>query len=143
MTTIGTIAKTIDELVHRSTDEPFEIYSRLYGCDDDGAYLLAQHSSPYDLLLATERPKQLNAMALVVVGWASPDGSDLPPSQHPERFRMRLVNCLSGDDFAVVMRRADKPDQAEDLGNQGQGALRDAMEAWWNNAIDVWWDSDS
>jgi hypothetical protein len=71
-------------------------------------------------------------MAFVVTGWASPTtDNDTPPSQHPERIRIRLVTAVGYDGFATVMRRADQPDEVEDMGDEGEGALRDALEAWW------------
>lgn len=128
---ISTIAKTVDELVHRTADDQFEMEATLYGCDDDGAYILGVGNDPYDLLGMVDRPDNLNAVALVVTGYASPAGDNTRPSQHPERIRVRLVNCKGIDGFSTVMRRADTPDEVEDMGDEGVGSLRDAMELWW------------
>lgn len=135
-TTIDKIATTVDELVHRTADDPFQMEARLYGCDPDGAYLLGENSDAYALLWGTNKPENIDAMALVVTGWASPyKGKDkdnmVAPSKHPERIRIRLVTCVGHEGFATVMRRADNPDEAESMGNDGEGALRNALEAWW------------
>jgi hypothetical protein len=131
MTNITAIAKTIDELVHRTADDKFEMDAKLYGCDPDGAYLLGESPNPYDLLECIDRPEQLDAVALVVTGYAAPEGSTTPPREHPERIRVRLVVCKNIDGFSNIMRRENTPDEVEDLGGGGVGVMRDAMEAWW------------
>jgi hypothetical protein len=131
MTNITAIAKTIDELVHRTADDKFEMDAKLYGCDPDGAYLLGESPNPYDLLECIDRPEQLDAVALVVTGYAAPEGGTTPPREHPERIRVRLVVCKNIDGFSNIMRREDTPDEVEDLGDGGVGVMRDAMEAWW------------
>jgi hypothetical protein len=135
-TTIDKVATTVDELVHRTADDQFEMKARLYGCDPDGAYILGEGDDPYDLLWVTDKPENIDAMALVVTGWASPyNGEDkdnmVAPSKHPERIRIRLVTCLGYEGFATIMRRADKPEEVTNMGDEGEGALRDALEAWW------------
>ncbi len=133
MTTITQIAKTVDEIVHRTAPDKFGMEATLFGCDDDGAYLLGVNGDPYQLLWTSNRPDHIKAIALVVTGWASPtDGEDIAPSKHPERVRIRLVVCNGIDGFSTVMRRADTPDEAEVMGDEGTGSLRDAMEAWWS-----------
>jgi hypothetical protein len=129
---ISTIAKTIDELVHRSAADPFTMSALLYGCDDDGAYLLSSGDNPYELLEITSRPDSLNAVALVITGFASPNtDGEIRPSQHPERIRVRIVNCMSAEGFTTIMRRANTPDEVEDMGSEGVGFLREAIEDWW------------
>lgn len=133
--TITEIATAVDELVHRTADDPFEIDATLYGNFPDGIRKMGYFPDPYALLELTSRPSELDAVALVVTGWASPhvgnDDDSVRPSQHPERIRVRIVACKSIDGFSTVMRRADTPDEVEDMGSEGVGAMRDAMEAWW------------
>jgi hypothetical protein len=131
MSNVTAIAKTVDELVHRTADDKFEMDAKLYGCDPDGAYLLGESTNPYDLLECIDRPENLDAVALVVTGYAAPEGSTAPPSQHSERIRIRLVVCKSIDGFSNIMRRENTPDEVEDLGGGGVGVMRDAVEAWW------------
>lgn len=135
MPTIDQIARTIDELVHNSALDPFEIDARLYVCDIDGAYLLSQGDNPYQLLEETEKPDNITAMALVVCGYAcphDPSNEKQRPSEHPDRERIRLVTCFdSSGSVKSIMRRADKADQVEDLGSEGEGQLRYALEDWW------------
>jgi len=136
MTTISQIAKTIDALVQRELDDPFEMEPRLYGCHPDGAYLMNTDPDPYDLLWSCKKPEKVTAVAMVVTGWAAPiDESDEyldRPSHSPDRIRVRMVVCIGLDGFATVMRRADQPDDIEDLTDEGEGVLRDALEAWWS-----------
>ena len=131
MTTVTAIAKTVDELVHRTAADKFQMDARLYGCDPDGAYLLGEAPNPYDLLDYINRPEHLDAVALVVTGYASPEGDNIPPSQHPERMRIRLVVCKGIDGFSNIMRNEANPDEVKDLGDGGVGVMRDAVEAWW------------
>ena len=131
---ITAMAMTIDDLVHNHTDDPFNIDALLYACDNDGAYLLGKNPNPYELLEETERPSYINAVALVMVGYASPHNPESPnvrPSQHPERMRVRIVTMKTIDGFANIMRREDDPDEAQDLGGDGVGAICDALNEWW------------
>ena len=105
MSNVTAIAKTVDELVHRTADDKFEMDAKLYGCDPDGAYLLGESTNPYDLLECIDRPENLDAVALVVTGYAAPEGSTAPPIQHSERISIRLVVCKSIDGFSKIMRR--------------------------------------
>lgn len=132
---ITAMARTIDDLVHNHTDDPFEIDALLYACDNDGAYLLGSNPDPYELLEKTERPSYINAVALVMVGYASPHNPEntetIRPSQHPERYRVRIVTMKTIDEFANTMRREDEPDEVQDLGGDGVGAIVEALNEWW------------
>lgn len=132
---ITAMAMTIDDLVHNHTDDPFEIDALLYACDDDGAYLLGTNPDPYELLQETKRPSYINAVALVMVGYASPhdpeNPSNIRPSQHPERYRIRIVTMKTIDGFCNIMRREDDPDEPQDLGGDGEGAICEALDEWW------------
>lgn len=132
---ITAMAMTIDELVHNHADSPFQIDALLYACDEDGAYLLGSNPNPYELLEETKRPSYINAVALVMVGYASPHNPENPdgirPSQHPERMRVRIVTMKTIDGFANIMRCEDDPDEFQDLGGDGQGAICDALNEWW------------
>ena len=131
---ITAMAMTIDDLVHNHTDDPFNIDALLYACDNDGAYLLGKNPNPYELLEETERPSCIIAVAVVMVGYASPHNPESPnvrPSQHPERMRVRIVTMKTIDGFSNIMRREDEPDEAQDLGGDGVGAICDALNEWW------------
>lgn len=132
--TIQQVALTIDEMVTNTpSNDPFDMEATLFGCDHDGAYILASGGDPYSVLADTPKPSKITAMALLVTGWASPHNGDddVRPSQHPERIRIRLVTAVGYDGFATVMRRADKPNEVEEMGSEGTGALRDALADWW------------
>lgn len=132
---ITAMAMTIDDLVHNHTDDPFNIEALLYACDNDGAYLLGANPDPYELLQETKRPSYINAVALVMVGYASPhdpeNPSNIRPSQHPERYRIRIVTMKTIDGFCNIMRREDDPDEPQDLGGDGEGAICEALDEWW------------
>ena len=131
---ITAMAMTIDDLVHNHADDPFQIDALLYACDNDGAYLLGSNPNPYELLEETERPSYINAVALVMVGYSSPHNPESPnvrPSQHPERMRVRIVTMKTIDGFANIMRREDDPEERQDLGGDGVGAICDALNEWW------------
>lgn len=132
---ITAMARTIDDLVHNHTNDPFEIDALLYACDNDGAYLLGSNPDPYELLQETQRPSYINAVALVMLGYASPHDPNKPsnirPSQHPERYRIRIVTMKTIDGFCNIMRREDDPDEPQDLGGGGEGAICEALDEWW------------
>ena len=139
---ITAIATSVDTFVHRDLHDPFEMDARLYGIEtspsdnDDGSLFLAlgENRDPYELLWETDKPTQaLDAIALVVTGYASPnDGDeDMRPSQHPDRIRVRIVACKGKDGFTTVMRRSDSPDTVEFTGEDCVGNLRDEIEEAW------------
>lgn len=139
---ITTMARTIDTIVERETgDNRFNIDAILYGCDNDGAYLIESgHDDPYDVIAVADRPSDLIGAALVVCGWASPysqDDRDNPvrPSEHPSRIRVRVVVCITDQGFSTMIRRADCDQQADQtviLSEQPQGALAQVLSDWWN-----------
>jgi len=131
MTTLTAIAHTVNDKVCRDMDDHYNFEARLYGCDPDGVYLLGTDGDPYDLLANTPRPVGLTAVALVATGWASPISDEGRPSEHPERIRVRIVACKGMDSFTTLMAREDTP-EATDMGDEGEGGLRDALEAWWS-----------
>lgn len=139
MTPIGTnptiteLAMLVEDMVNRiPSDDPFSTDATLFGIDREGAYIIGSGRDPYEVLENTPKPHKAIAVALLVSGWASPiTDEEIRPSQHPERIRIRLVNAIGDHGMSTVMRRADQPDDVEDLGSDGEGALRDAMEAWW------------
>jgi hypothetical protein len=80
--------------------------------------------------------KNSQFIALMTCGWAAPVGdgdgdefSDLPPSLHPKRRRIRLVIVANRANLASVMRFQDDPDETLTDESNGKGALAEAVAA--------------
>lgn len=130
--------------------------ARLYGisvvdpagidANADGALrisFLAEHGDVYELLESrgTSIARMFDAAAVLTCGWAAPvddeNESDVPPSVHPRRRRVRLVVVVGDDGVGSVLRFADTPDEiVTDPGN-AKGSLADAVERLWRDAITV------
>ena len=91
----------------------------------------------YQLLEETETKKLLAtdvAVGVETCGWASPTTSDeaneVPPSQHPDRRRVRLVTMVTRKfEVASAMGFADTPDEVITDSGTARGALADALLA--------------
>jgi hypothetical protein len=112
--------------------------------DGDGNFYnihpdVAQGDDVYDLLDRVD-PKELSrfgAVGLVTCGWAAPlpkdydkeqmDSIDTPPSQHPEKRRVRLFICASRDNMASVIRFQDQDEVVVDEG-EAVGPLANAVQ---------------
>jgi len=91
----------------------------------------------YELLEEMETKELLAtdvAVGVETTGWASPiaqgDNEDeqVPPSQHPERRRVRLVTMVTRKfDVASAMGFADTPDEVITDAGTARGALADAL----------------
>ncbi len=130
--------------------------ARLYGIsvvdpsgidtNTDGALrisFLAEHGDVYELLESrgSSIARMFDAAAVLTCGWAAPvddeNESDVPPSVHPRRRRVRLVVVVGDDGVGSVLRFADTPDEiVTDPGN-AKGSLADAVERLWRDAITV------
>lgn len=123
-------------------DDQFQLKSsRLYGVtitDDDEAKLtlISKHADVYELLERASRKvaKSYEFTAVVTTGWAAPlpkDYSDndevTPPSQHPEKRRVRLVIVASPVDVVSVLRFQDEPDDTITDEGSATGSLNDAV----------------
>lgn len=124
-------------------DDQFQLSSsRLYGVtitDDDEAKLtlISKHADVYELLERASRKvaKSYDFTAVVTTGWAAPlpkdfdaeIGLDTPPSQHPEKRRVRLVIVASPVDVVSVLRFADEPDDIVTDEGGATGSLNDAV----------------
>jgi len=91
----------------------------------------------YELLEEMEAKELLAtdvAVGVETTGWASPiqqgDNEDeqVPPSQHPDRRRVRLVTMVTRNfDVASAMGFADTPDEVITDAGTARGALADAL----------------
>ena len=96
---------------------------------------IAENSDIYAMLeepSADIRVSAFDGFGVLTAGWAAPivDGEDepnVPPSQHPERVRVRLFSYCDHDGVVhSSCRFADGREMAFDE-NQARGAMRDAM----------------
>lgn len=75
-----------------------------------------------------------DAIGVLTCGWAAPvtdddDDSELPPSVHPKRRRVRLLVCASRDGVASVLRFQDDPDNPITDEGRAVGSLADAVQS--------------
>lgn len=102
---------------------------------DEGVSVTFVQTSPdvYELLADPNMfgvAKVSDYLLLVTTGWAAPisneEGSDTPPSQHPERRRVRLTMFANRDEIASVLAFQDKQTEKV-VSTEGQGNLAEAV----------------
>ena len=128
-------------MVHADLDDPFVLArARLYVTIGEGSRpdILDEDENPYRLLMRTRPHQPVHAGCLVVTGWCAPlerrDGTaetDLPPSRHPERQRVRVTVAISEQGLATVIRQSGEPQTAHAVTDRGAGDLPDVLESWW------------
>ena len=113
--------------------------ARIFHIDDDGLFTLIDHNRDvYDLLddddVATDLSKADNiSIGVLTYGWAAPitddsNQSDVPPSQHPDKKRVRvLVTACDHGKFLTFLRFEADPDAVETQGG-GEGSMADAIQ---------------
>jgi len=109
----------------------------------DGALrisFLAEHGDVYELLEArgSAIARMFDAAAVLTCGWAAPvddDESDVPPSVHPRRRRVRLLVVVGDAGVGSVLRFADTPDEVVTDPGNAKGSLADAVEQLWRDAV--------
>lgn len=121
-----------------SYDEPKALLFSLNGVNDYGTGLVTKehwHGDVYELLASPKArsvAKDSEFVAILTCGWASPvtqDGDDeVPPSQHPERRRVRLFIVASRRGVASVLRFRDDPTNPITDDGQARGSLADAVQ---------------
>jgi hypothetical protein len=144
-----TLATCVERSLHLSLDGFDQHQARLYGVSvvdeeaarehEDGALritFLAEHGDVYELLEAPTSSvvRMFDAAAVLTSGWAAPisdEGSDIAPSQHPERRRVRLVVVVCDKGVASVLRFADTPDDVVTDAGVARGSLADAVTHLW------------
>ena len=89
-----------------------------------------------------------DAAVVLTCGWAAPisrqdhddhddhddhetTDDEVPPSQHPQRRRVRLVVVVCDDGVASVLRFADTPDDIVTDAGSARGSLADAVNNLW------------
>jgi hypothetical protein len=136
--------------------------ARLYGISvvdvggvdrlEDGALritFLAEHGDVYELIDAPTSAivRMFDAAVVLTCGWAAPiDRSDadddesekLPPSQHPQRRRVRLVVVVGDQGVGSVLRFADTPKEIVTDAGSARGSLADAVtNLWFDSPVHV------
>ena len=130
--------------------------ARLYGISvvdvggvdrlEDGALritFLAEHGDVYELIDAPTSAivRMFDAAVVLTCGWAAPidrsdkndhdDHENLPPSQHPQRRRVRLVVVVGDQGVGSVLRFADTPKEIVTDAGSARGSLADAVNNLW------------
>jgi regulator of RNase E activity RraB len=121
---------------------------------EDGALritFLAEHGDVYELIDAPTSAivRMFDAAVVLTCGWAAPidkshksadDNDDeddddanekLPPSQHPQRRRVRLVVVVGDQGVGSVLRFADTPKEIVTDAGSARGSLADAVNNLW------------
>ena len=142
------LAACVERSLHVSLDGFAHKHARLYGVsivdlnaahrNDNGALritFLAEHGDVYELLEAPTNAvvRAFDAAAVLTTGWAAPLGESdgIPPSEHPERRRVRLVVVVCDEGVASVLRFADEPDEIVTDAGSARGSLADAVAHLW------------
>ena len=137
MTTTLELAKSVEQNLNDYKKLGFHMDKAcLYGVDGEGLIVLCdKNGDVYELLEDGCIPDYLTVyshIAVATTGWASPikdddEDNDLPPSQHKDRRRVRLVVLADKDGMASVLRFSDEPDRVITDEGKALGALADAL----------------
>ncbi len=121
---------------------------------EDGALritFLAEHGDVYELIDAPTSAivRMFDAAVVLTCGWAAPldrsrdddhdededkervDDLNVPPSQHPQRRRVRLVVVVGDQGVGSVLRFADTPKEIVTDAGSARGSLADAVTNLW------------
>jgi len=130
---------------------------------EDGALritFLAEHGDVYELIDAPTSAivRMFDAAVVLTCGWAAPidrslesdydddddDDEDadanekVPPSQHPQRRRVRLVVVVGDQGVGSVLRFADTPKEIVTDAGSARGSLADAVtNLWFDSPVHV------
>ena len=155
-----TLATCVEHSLHLSLDGFDLSRARLYGIsivDEEGATrnengalritFLAEHGDVYELLEAQTSAivRMFDAAVVLTCGWAAPirdedddNETSVPPSQHPERRRVRLVVVVGDCGVGSVLRFADTPNDVVTDAGAARGSLADAVtNMWFDSPINV------
>ena len=151
------LATCVEASLHTSLDGFDLPRARLYGVSivnangvashEDGALrisFLAEHGDVYELIDAPTSAivRMFDAAVVLTCGWAAPidrsdqchdddDAEKLPPSQHPQRRRVRLVVVVGDQGVGSVLRFADTPKEIVTDAGSARGSLADAVNNLW------------
>jgi hypothetical protein len=142
-TTVKEIDRVITEKIVEMHDDEFQLpKATLFGFDYIHGELpwckvIAEDADIYEMLADISNVAKLHeagfkSFAVSTCGWAAPitdddDDMDTPPSQHPERVRVRLVTLLHNSRMGSAIHFKGKEEITYDTGN-AQGSLKSAIE---------------
>lgn len=144
MATTIEFAKNIELNLHDKRKLGFDMEQAcLYGVDSDGLIVLCdRHSDIYDLLDGTDVADYLTVyshIAVATTGWASPltddeVANDVPPSQHKDRRRVRLIVVADKESMVSALRFSDNAEEVITDEGKAIGSLADAITQATNRA---------
>lgn len=143
MTTTLELAKSVERNLNDYKKLGFNMDKAcLYGVDGDGLIVLCdKNGDVYELLDGSDVADFLTVyshIAVATTGWASPiregEDNDVPPSEHKDRRRVRLVVLADKNSMASVLRFSDEPDEVITDEGKALGALADAINEATNRA---------
>jgi len=142
-TTLKEIDHTITEKIVELHDDEFNLpKATLFGFDYIHGELpwckvIAEDSDIYEMLADMATINALiesgfKSFAVSTCGWAAPindhdDDNDTPPSQHPERVRVRLVTLMHNNKMGSAIHFKGKDEITYDT-SSARGSLKDALE---------------
>lgn len=119
--------------IHKDHKNPFELaMSSIWVLNATGEMTCRKlYGDVYDLL---DSPETLAAIkgeeffGVLTSGWAAPqDDSDVAPSQHKKRRRVRLFVSVTEDGAISILRFKDNPDEIIIDEGEAKGSLADAV----------------
>lgn len=135
------IAKRAEKVLNDEVGYGYnEKRARLYAVvtSPRGIITLAPHTSNgdvYELLSDRESVTalaQYDTVLVVTCGWAAPienkDDTEIAPSVHPKRRRVRLACVLNDDGVTSVLRFSDTPDETITDEGLARGSLAEALD---------------
>lgn len=142
-TTLKEIDRTITEKIVELHDDEFQLpKATLFGFDYIHGELpwckvIAEDSDIYEMLADLPTINALvdsgfKSFAVSTCGWAAPidddsDDNDTPPSQHPERVRVRLVTLMHNNKMGSAIHFKGKEEITYDT-SSARGSLKNALE---------------
>jgi len=128
------IEKQINAKLSRKKD-PFGVTkASLWLLDDNNKIKsVKENNDVYDMLDdfdTLESIKDCASFTILTAGWAAPineTDENTPPSQHPEKRRVRLVVHATEFGVASVMRFKDKADEIVTDDGKARGSLAEAV----------------
>jgi len=128
------IEKQINAKLSRKKD-PFGVTkASLWLLDDNNKIKsVKENNDVYDMLNdfdTLESIKDCASFTILTAGWAAPlskTDDDTPPSQHPQKRRVRLIVHATEFGVASVMRFKDKADEIVTDDGEARGSLAEAV----------------
>ena len=134
------VDEQVEKYVVKNFDDIFTLgKAQLFGIDiyktvDPIVQKIGDHKDVYEMMSPMNAilGADYDAFGLVTTGWAAPTVSEfdnvVPPSEHPERVRVRLFCfCDTAGRVTSSLRFANKEGEVTYDENTARGSMRDAM----------------